>query len=385
MTYKIPLNRVEHAHALLRKIRFAREDGKKKRINYLGGLYLNSFDAKLMAVRRAYEQMTPHLRPDKAELRAIAQRIDPRQGTSEEVRVYRKRKSSKPGDYRLIMNFGIENRALQYLALSLLEKAVEPHPRQYLLRGGVQAAVHDLANAMAKGPVCAYELDIKDCYPSFDGKKLQELIPLPKEVTDHIITSRHLHLKGGTSNICISFGPADGQEQDPVKLTTALADAARRGLPQGSAVSPIVAEMVLALSLNAVPALGTVFAYADNVLLLATSKSNAVAMKKALWSALEGHPVGRLQPKAKFFAVGEPVDFLGHRLTSANGKVHIAPTPDNQEKFEAHVMAARLLLEQKLSPKERAAHIRDLNRYMSSWIANFRLCDEIEQITAGLI
>jgi hypothetical protein len=74
-----------------------------------------------MAVRRAYKQMPPHLRPDQADLPAIAQRIDPWKGTNEAVHVYRKLKSSKPGHYRLIMNFGIENRALQYLVLSLLE------------------------------------------------------------------------------------------------------------------------------------------------------------------------------------------------------------------------------------------------------------------------
>jgi hypothetical protein len=337
-----------------------------------------------MAVRRAYEEMPAHRRPDQADLPAIAARIDPWRGTNEIVRVYRKRKSSKPGDYRLIMIFGIENRALQYLVLSLLEKVVEPHPRQYLLRGGVQAAVHDVANEMAKGPVYAYELDVKDCYPSFDGKKLQELIPLPKEVIEHVITSRHLNLKGGT-NICIEFGPADGHEQS-TKLTTALADAARRGIPQGSAVSPIVAEIVLALSLNAVPAIGTVFAYADNVLLLAASKSNAVAMKKALWSALEGHPVGRLQPKVRYFGIGEPIDFLGHRLTRLNGKVQIAPTTDNQQKFEARVMRALALREQKkLSPRQRQEVMRDLKRYMKAWTAAFRLCDGIKQITAGLV
>jgi hypothetical protein len=382
MAPKLLTNQTEHARRLLRKIRFAREDGKKKRLDYLGRLYLNSFGAKLMAVRRAYEHMPTHLRPDQADLPAIAKRIDPWKGTNEVVHVYRKPKSSKPGDYRLIMNFGIENRALQYLVLSLLEKIFEPHPRQYLLRGGVQEAVGALANAMAKGPAWAYELDINDCYPSFDGKKLEELIPLPKEVIEHVITSRHLNLKGGT-NIWVSFGPADGHEQS-IKLTTALADAARRGIPQGSAVSPIVAEMVLALSLNAVPAIGTVFAYADNVLLLAASKSNAVAMKKALWSALEGHPVGRLQPKAKFFAVGEPIDFLGHRLTVVNERVHIAPTPRNHEKFAGRAATYLGLLDQKLFHKEREAVLRDLNRYVNSWAANFWRCDGIKQITAAL-
>ena len=82
------------------------------------------------------------------------------------------------------MNFGIENRALQYLVRSLLETVFVPHPRQYLLQGGVKAAVYQLAKAMEAGPVCAYELDIKDCYQSFDGKKLTSLIPLPKEVSE---------------------------------------------------------------------------------------------------------------------------------------------------------------------------------------------------------
>jgi hypothetical protein len=128
-----------------------------------------------------------------------------------------------------------------------------------------------------------------------------------------------------------------------------------------------------------------VFAYADNVLLLAATESNAVAMKKALSSALQAHPVGRLRPKAKFFGIGQPIDFLGHRLTRVNGKVHIAPTPRNQEKFEAHATAALRLLRQKLPAKERVEVIRRLNAYVRSWTAAYSLCDGIEQIRAGLI
>src|SRR5262249_34708089 len=60
MVSKLLMNQTEHARRLLRKIRFAREDGKKKRVDRLGRMYLTSFDAKLMAVRRAYEQMPSH-------------------------------------------------------------------------------------------------------------------------------------------------------------------------------------------------------------------------------------------------------------------------------------------------------------------------------------
>jgi Reverse transcriptase (RNA-dependent DNA polymerase) len=370
----------KHARALLRKIGAAHTAGQKKRVKYWGCAHLKSSDAKLMATLKGYLQMKAHRRPDKAELQTIANGIDPWKGTNEEVRWRLERKSSNPNDYRVIMDFGIENRALQYLVRGLLDKVFEPHPCQYLLRGGVKAAVYQLAKAMAEGPVCAYELDITNCYQSFDGKKLVSLIPLPKEVTERVVISEHLNLKGATNNIYDLFGAAGGSEQDSVELMTALADAARRGLPQGSAVSPIVAEMVLSLSLNAIPALGMVFAYADNVLLLAATESNAVAMEKALSSTLEGHPVGRLKPKTKFFATGEPVDFVGHRVTRVNGKPYIEPTPQNQEKFEAQVTGRRLLLQQKLSPKERAQVGRDLKKYVESWTSAFSLCNGIEQI-----
>jgi hypothetical protein len=55
MIPKLSSNQTKHAQSLLRKIRFAREDGKKKRLDYLARLYLKSFDAKLVAVRRAAE------------------------------------------------------------------------------------------------------------------------------------------------------------------------------------------------------------------------------------------------------------------------------------------------------------------------------------------
>jgi hypothetical protein len=208
------------------------------------------------------------------------------------------------------MEFGIENRALQYLVLDPLMALADLDPSQYALRGGVKAAIKDVADAMKSGPVCAIEVDIKDCYSSFDGKKLQSLIPLPKEVTQRVITSKYLHLIGGNAHDL--FGPADGEEWEPILLNDVLADA-RRGIPQGSAVSPLVTEMVLAASLKQIPILGSVFAYADNTLLMAKNESDAVSMSKALWSALDAHPVGRLRPKFKAFGAGQPIDFLGLR------------------------------------------------------------------------
>lgn len=242
-------------------------------------------------------------------------------------------------------------------------------------------AISKATQTMKNGLLCGIEIDIKDCYSSFDGKKLSGLFPLPKEVSDHVLISEYLNIVSG--NLYDLFGPADDDDGDPFFVIAALTDA-RRGIPQGSAVSPFVAEVLLALSLAHVPPIGEVITYADNALLLAPTESNAVSMMEALRSALIAHPVGRLRPKAKFFHGGEPIDFLGHRLTPDNGTVLVAPTLVNQQKFEKTVEAMlRRMKRKNVTPDERAKATKNLDRYLRSWSAAFKLCDGIEAISGG--
>ena len=42
---------------------------------------------------------------------------------------------------------------------------------------------------MSTGPVWAVEVDVVDCYSSFDGKKLKDQLPIPKEVTENATIS----------------------------------------------------------------------------------------------------------------------------------------------------------------------------------------------------
>src|SRR5262249_46835887 len=106
------------------------------------------------------------------------------------------------------------------------------------------------------------------------------------------------------------FGPADIDQGQMTPLEKYLADA-RRGIPQGSAVSPILAEMLLAPVLFQVPGGGKVVAYADNIVVLAKSECDADAMTDSLGLALKKHPAGPLWPKIKSFPAGGPIDYLG--------------------------------------------------------------------------
>src|SRR5436853_7917049 len=89
----------EHVDTLLNKLRIAVEQGKLKRIRHLTCQYLNSFDAKCVAVERAYKKIELHRRPDASELKNIAQRLDPWKGSPEEVIVHYKPKRSNPDDF----------------------------------------------------------------------------------------------------------------------------------------------------------------------------------------------------------------------------------------------------------------------------------------------
>lgn len=377
MSITNPKKEEEHVEQLLKRIRVAKELGHGKKLEHWVCVYLNSYSAKYLAVRRANGQMKLDRRLKKAELEAIAGRIDAWKGTDEEVLVHLKRKPSNPYDFRIYMAFGIENRALQYLVLKPLEILADLVPYQYTIRGGVPAAIKHVVMAMSDGPVWAIELDVNDCYPSFDGNKLASLLPLPKEVSEHVLISKYLHHVGG--NIAYHFGSTgDDDPGDPISLEETLV-AARQGIPQGSASSPLIAETMLAMALREVPDLGAKVAYGDNMLLMAKEEGDVVTMMKALWSALEAHPVGLLRPKLKVFEPGQPVEFLGHNLTpKAGGKIRIDPSPKNKEKFAA-IMVAKLNYLQfaKLTPKVRVREYGELKHYVRSWTAAFSLCDGI--------
>jgi hypothetical protein len=204
------------------------------------------------------------------------------------------------------------------------------------------------------------------------------LLSIPEEVSAKVLISEHLHMKGG--NIQYHFGPAGDDDPGlPWDLDATLAEA-RRGIPQGSATSPLIAEMMLAMALSKVPALGNKIAYGDNSLFLAKEEADLVTMTQALESALKVHPVGLFWPTAKKFAPGQPVKFLGHQLTpKPGGQMHIAPSPENRQKFEAEMAATLKRLKTKMGPVAMVGERQRARRYIRSWTAMFSLCDGIEQ------
>jgi hypothetical protein len=188
---------------LLKRIRAAVQAGKWKKANWLILEWLRSPEAKRLAVRLARRNMKVHCRPHKSELDAIAEHLDPWKGSNEDVFVVNIPKENNPDDVRQTMAFGIENRSLQHLVLLVLRELVELHPSQYQTNPygprGTHPAIERVKKALSDGYVWAIEYDIKDCYPSFNGKELSNFLPLPKKVIEAVLLSEHLNLKGGYS------------------------------------------------------------------------------------------------------------------------------------------------------------------------------------------
>ena len=368
-----------HLEARLTRIQKAHRAGNWRQLRYLTQQYLTSYDARLAATRLASRKMRWDRRPKKTQLRSIAENLNAFQGTREEVRLILIPKG--PDKFRPTLEFGIENRALQYLVLSVLYAVSELHPRQFATRGGVPAAIAKVAKAMKAGNVHASEIDINNFYASFDGNKLVELVPVQKRVIMRVMLSEHLAILPGkslhhTTASCI--GPADTDQGELAPLEKYLADA-RRGIPQGSAASPILAEMLLAPLLFQVPTGGEVVAYADNILVMTKTESVAVAMTESLRIALKKHPAGQLWPKIKSFPQGGPIEFLGHRLLTDDGGLRIQPTAENREKFEGRMNRGLAHLKgSSLSASARRRIVRELKSDLSSHVSNFRRCDGMQ-------
>src|SRR6266536_1628779 len=212
-----------HLEAMLTRIQKAHRAGDWRQLRYLIQQYLTSHDARLAATQLASRKMRWNRRPKKNQLNSIAENLNAFQGTREGVRLILIRKGS--GKFRPTLDFGIENRALQYLVLSVLYAIAELHPRQFATRGGVPAAIAHVAKAIKAGNLRAREIDIKDFYQSFDGTKLVDLIPLPKRVIERVLLSRHLNIVPGTLHHTEScFGPADTDQGEVSPLEKYLAD-----------------------------------------------------------------------------------------------------------------------------------------------------------------
>jgi len=367
-----------HTAKFLARVAANQKAGKTKFVRHMAVGYLRSHHARLLAAQQAYYALDRDDRPTLKQVAEIIKSVDAWQKSNEQVVVTAKWKDN--GDLkRAISNFGFEHRTRQYLVADFLKSIALLHLNQYGTRGGVPAAIDRVSELLRAGYVWTVELDIANCFPSFEGKNLHHFLPLPEKVIAHSIMGDTLNVVPG-DNLLYHFGPAEDDPGNLVAMGEILA-VARRGLPQGSAASSIVAEMLIAVPLKTLSGVGVVPSYADNMLVMAKSEEEACSMSLALLSAFQAHPVGHLTPTLKSTSgPGQWVHFLGHRLRIDGQVVQVVPSLKNEAKFAKRIKAGlKSVRNTHLPGYVRRARARRLQRDIKSWTGNFSRCDGMKE------
>lgn len=371
----------KHTQKLLKRIGRANKSGRTALVQELIKTDMNSRSAKYVAIKDAMKELPNHHKSGDMDVDKIASRLNPYAGSDEPATLHYKTKKSDD-DFRPIMDFGIENRALQYLVLRPLEVLADLHPSQFGTRGGVNTAIQEVISNQSDGYTYVAEVDINDFFKSVGAKVLSDHLPIPKKVTDHVVSSQHLTIIPG--NIKQYLGDPNGGADILTDVSDPLYQAieeGRQGIAQGSATSSLVAEIILAPTLSSLPECGRVVAYIDNILVMGKSASDVELMISNLRLALLEHPVGPFASQVLSRAIpGEKFDFLGYELFRKGALYKARPSGGNVSKFSRKFDSALSELEDKeLSPVIRKSKAKSLARYVRHWTSAFKSWDKAEK------
>lgn len=362
--------------------------GERGRYEALQKKYLASFHVKLAYLLQANARMSQRFRREKRELVNVAREMNLFSGLNEEIRVTAKLKSS--GGTRIIQSFGVERRAAQMMADAALRPFLSQRadPRQRTIKTGEQACgthalVADLRDAIDQGARWVVELDIVDCFPSLDrsllhrpgsstqnrnerretGNRILTGLPLPRAIIDQVVIADQSNLTPiPTRNTDRPYGTHIG----PVGVWSS----ARRGISQGSHCSSIVLELVIADIMAEMPNVRVIRTFADNVFVATPTKSEAVAISKALSCIFNAATAGRIrlqerQPPRK---VSNGVNVLGYRVVRRGGETIVDPCRENRSRLAAK-------LRRMLAPAKRGVIVRiaPILKMIRDWAGAYKL------------
>ena len=246
---------------------------------------------------------------------------------AEEVRV---KAQDRPGKSvpRITQNYGIENRARQIIVRKLLAP-LGPQwtaANQFgIFRGGRNAAISAVMQNLRDGFTTVNEQDFVNCFMSLDPVWFADCMGLkakdsPMRLPRKII--RNLVATPMDANLRII-------RETPNTGTSSLACLARRGPAQGSLLSPLIAEMMLAFIVGSLPDNENrrIVNLADNVLIMTKDRRTAEETALSLRALSEGHPAGRLSLTSKqgVRRAQDGFEFLGYRIRYRKREFEIAP------------------------------------------------------------
>lgn len=316
--------------------------------------YLTSFDVRLEAVYRGVRDTKQFHRFPPALLLDTAEALDLFEPCPEPVR---RSSIERNGKRRPIISFGPLARARQQIAADALRAVHQPHPLQFTRSGGVSGALRALEQAFRDGCQYGQEVDVVNFFPSIhlDGL-VTTLRPLPRAVVENVVWSMATKVRSRTRYPigANSDGPPPPREY--------------YGLAQGSASSPIAADIVMSEVLSRLPQGSRFVCFADNVMMLGETENRVAEQVRAFQALLREHPVGPLGLRTK-----DLVDFRTHHFQFLGYESRYSPFHDRFEwdpKLEALNKVDAAIEERTASPSsvyEGLAWLRQWRRGYPMW------------------
>lgn len=329
--------------------------------------WLGSHAVRVAATAAANRKLHKDIQVELPAVFEAAKAVRPGHPLDEPARLYAVRKAS--GGTRPIWDFGLTRRAVVETLKPIVRPSTEPRAFQYDWRG-VPAAIKAVKAAVLDGLVYAARLDISNHFGSFDIGALPHQLRLRKKIVEHSVAGKGI--------------PVLNEGALPSLLVTT----ARQGLPQGSGLSPLIALNITSRLDWQVPQGIRLFNYADDFLVLGSTKEAADAAADALCAAIMSLPGGHFssnkQKDTQAEHVGDGVAFLGHLLIRWTDIIEVTPTLPNCEALDGRIMEyerkARKAAPGWATAKQAAGYglpaLGDAWAFARSWARAFRECDD---------
>jgi len=242
----------------------------------------------------------------------------------------------------------VRDRVVQELLRSILEEIFEPlfSDRSHGFRPGrgCMTALRDFFLQVRNGGVNIVDVDIEKCFDAIPHE------PLIDEVAEEVADGSVLNL----IRIILTAPIRDGYRI--VK--------AKAGTPQGSPLSPLLANIYLAQLDRQLEKDGVAFCrYADDIRATSKSMKGARAIKDRIDKTLKSIGLNMSPKKTKLTCIDQGATFLGYRLTKFKGKLYAVIPKDVVKGFRRRVKE----LTRRKSHLKKEERLKELSRYVRGW------------------
>lgn len=242
----------------------------------------------------------------------------------------------------------IRDRVVQENLRDILNKIFDgtfsEHSHGFRAERGCFTALRDFFMQVKGGGICIVDVDIEKCFDSIPHEPLIDAVA--EEVAD-----------GSVLNLLRIFLTAP--VRDGFRLVKPQA-----GTPQGAPVSPLLANVYLALLDRRLEACGVKYCrYADDIRVTAGNMGEAREIKELIDKTLKAMGLRMSPKKTKLTYINQGVNFLGYRISVFKGKLYAIVPRDRVNEFRDCVKT----LTKRNSHLKKEERIEKLSKYVRGW------------------